>query len=185
MSLDNHLVPNHRASNMSSVVIEFEGFQLKPHIFVIKELAYFDVDRDYHGRWSFLPPHPWKQLSPKDKKKFSWVTRYCHGLRWECGDLPYTALPLILSFLFVSYSDIYVKGLEKSKFLENLSGKKILDLNDFKCPKVGSLKHSTLICNDHIHDFKHCALSKAAAYGSFIKEGVISNRCHLSSECQP
>lgn len=168
----------------SSLVIEFEGFHLKPHIFIIKELAYFDVERGYHGRWSFLPPHPWYMLTKKEKRKFSWTTRRCHGLSWESGDLPYTALPLIVSFLFLSYSDIYVKGLEKSKFLENLSGKKILDLNNFKCPKVENLKFSTLHCPDHIVDFKHCALAKATAYGSFIKEGLNSSPCHSDSECQ-
>lgn len=160
---------------MSSVVIEFEGFQFKPHVFIVKELAFYDVNRGFHGRWSFLPPFPWEQLSKKNRKTFSWLTRYCHELDWESGDLPYTSLPLILTFLFVSYKDIYIKGLEKSKFFENLSGRKILDLNDFMCPKMDTLKCATLDCPDHASHFNHCALAKAAAYGSFIKGGPSSS----------
>lgn len=160
---------------MSSVIIEFEGFQLQPDSFIVKELAFFDVKYGYHGRWSFLAPHPWEQLSAKHRKTFSWLTHHCHGIQWDYGDLPYSALQLILTSLFVSYTDIYSKGLEKCKFLEKLCGRKILDLNDFKCPKIYDLKvKSILNCPSHESHFQHCALAKAAAYGSFIKEQFFS-----------
>lgn len=160
---------------MSSVVIEFEGFQLQPHVFIVKELAFFDVKYDFHSRWSFLPPYPWEQLSKKHKKTFSWLTRYCHRMQWDSGDLPYSALQYILTSLFVSYTSIYSKGLEKCRFIEKLCGRKIIDLNDFKCPKVNEINAEVSVnCPTHLPHFHHCALAKSALYGSFIKERLSS-----------
>lgn len=160
---------------MSSVVIELEGFQLRPDVFVIKELAFCDVQYGYHSRWSFLPPHPWELLSSKHKKTFSWLTRHGHRMQWDSGDLPYASLQYILTSLFVSYTHIYSKGLEKCKFIQNLCGRNILDLNDFKCPKVHEIQEVMMLsCPNHSPPFHHCALRKAVSYANFIKESLSS-----------
>lgn len=166
----NHYISERLIVNMSSVVIEFEGFQVKTNDFVIKELAFYVVDHGYHARWSFLPPYPWEQLTVKNRKSYAWLTRYCHGLRWDSGELPYSALERIVSSLFISYKTIYTKGLEKTKFLEKISKRKIFNLNDFGCPKIDSLKRTVLNCPSHKSHFKHCALLKAFSYGEYIKE---------------
>lgn len=159
---------------MSSIVIEFEGFQFQTDSSVIKELAFHSVDYGHHGCWTFLPPLPWGQLSNKNRKTFSWMTRYCHGLRWESGEISYTFLSLILTFLLSSHSNIYTKGLEKKNFLEKLSGRKVFDLNEFDCPKISTFEKSPLKCPSHKQSFKHCAVFKAYSYSSFIKEKVFS-----------
>lgn len=165
-----HLTRERLMVNMSSVVIEFEGFQVNTNDFVVKELAFYSVDFGYHGLWSFLPPHSWEQLSPKERKTFAWLTRNLHGLRWDSGDLPFSYLEPILSSLFISYETIYSKGLEKVKFLEYLSGQKIFNLDDFNCPKISFFHTSTVKCPNHKTHFKHCALTKAFTYGEYIKE---------------
>ena len=147
---------------MSSVVVELEGFQLSPYDFIVKELAFYVVGYDYHGCWTFLPPFPWKELSDKNKKTAAWLTRHCHSLRWENGDLPYSSLELILTSLLTSYNTIYTKGLEKTVFLERKTGRKILNLNDLNCPKVTSLESLPVKCPIHMPHFKHCALVKAS-----------------------
>ena len=166
-SLGNHFGVSARAGNMSAVVLDFQGFQLQPHTFVVKELAFFDMNYGYHARWSFQPPHAWEKLSRKRQKTYAWVIRNCHSMPWESGDLPYTDLRPILISLFTAYSQIYVKGLEKVKFLEKLSGKIILDLNDMQCPKVDTLPIPNMACADHSPNFKFCALNKAAAFAHF------------------
>lgn len=170
MSPVSHSALSSRTSNMSAVVIEFEGFQLQPNSFVIKELAFYSVKYGYHGRWCFLPPFAWEQLSAKKRKTNAWLIRYCHGLRWESGELPYSALQTILLSICISYTDIYVKGLEKTIFLEHLLGRKVLDLNDFNCPKMKDLESKEVCCPVHSTPFKHCALAKATAYASFINK---------------
>lgn len=162
---------------MSSVVVEFEGFQVNKHEFIIKELAFYAVEHEYHSRWTFLPPYSCEKLSDKHRKTFAWLTRYCHGLQWEGGgELPFSALQLILSSLFISYKTIYTKGLEKTKFLEKMSGRKIFNLNDFNCPKLGDLESLIVKCPDHASYFNQCALRKAHAYGMFIRENLCPTR---------
>ena len=160
---------------MSSAVVEFEGFQINANDYVIKELAFYAVDHGYHARWSFLPPYPWEQLSLKKRKTFSWLTRHLHGLRWNNGELAYSALEPILLSLFISFKTVFTKGLEKTKYLERLSGREILNLNDFGCPKIVSLNVSNVICPSHTFSFKHCALTKAVSYGMYIKDRLATS----------
>lgn len=153
---------------MSAVVIDFQGFQLAPHSFVVKELAFYDIHHDYHGRWSFQPPYAWEKLSARKQKTYTWIIRNVHGMSWESGDLPYTALRRILMFLFEAYDTIYVKGLEKVKFLQKLSPSNITNLNDMKCPKIQNLRIPTVKCPFHKPQFHYCALNKVAAFSSFV-----------------
>ena len=173
MSFVNHKHSSSATVNMFSVVVEFEGFQLNPYDFIIKELAFYVVDYGYHWLWNFLPPFPWNELSAKNKKTAAWLTRNCHGLRWESGDLPYSSLEFILTSLLTSYNTIYTKGLEKTVFLERKTGRKILNLNDLNCPKVTSLESLPVKCPIHMPHFKHCALVKASFYAMYIKETTI------------
>ena len=170
MNFVNHKHSISAAVNMCSVVVEFEGFQLNPYDFIIKELAFYVIDYGYHARWNFLPPFPWSELSAKNKKMAAWLTRNFHGLRWESGDLPYSSCELILTSLLTSYKVIYTKGLEKTIFLERKSGRKIFNLDDLNCPKVTSLGSLQVKCPVHMLHFKHCALVKASFYALYIKE---------------
>lgn len=153
---------------MSAVVIDFQGFQLAPHSFVVKEFAFYDVQYDFHGRWSFQPPHSWEKLSSRKQKTYEWVIRNVHGMSWESGDLPYGLFRRIMMFLFASYHTIYVKGLEKVKFLQKFSQSNIIDLNDMKCPKIQNLRIPAVKCPFHNPQSHYCALNKAAAFSSFI-----------------
>ena len=175
MNLVKHKKLSSATENMSSDVVEFEGFQLSVRNFIIKELAFYVIGYDYHGCWSFLPPFPRKKLSVKNKKTTAWLTRHCHGLHWESGELPYSSLDLILTSLFASYNTIYTKGLEKTNFLEKKTGRKVLHLNDIHCPKVNFLESSQVNCPVHMPNFRHCALVKTSSYAMYIKETVCSS----------
>lgn len=155
---------------MSAVVIDFQGFQLAPHSFVVKELAFYDIHHDYHGRWSFQPPHSWEKLSLRKQKSYAWVTRNIHGMSWQSGDLPYIALSRLLIFLFTSYETIYVKGLEKAKFLQKFCQLNIIDLNDMRCPKIQNLQIPAVKCTFHTPKSHYCALNKVAAFASFVSK---------------
>ena len=155
---------------MSSIVVEFEGFQVHTYDFIIKEMAFYSVDLGYHSRWSFLPPCPCEELPIKKRKKFSWLPRNYHGLSWNCGELPYSTLELVLSSLFSSNKNIYTKGLEKTKFLEKKSGRRVFNLDDVNCPKFILLEGLPAKCPMHSKHFKHCALAKASVFAKYIKD---------------
>ncbi|GFY02553.1 uncharacterized protein TNCV_3504331 [Trichonephila clavipes] len=62
----------------------------------------------------------------------------------------------------------YSWGLEKKKFFHFLTGRKILNLDDFECPKVNDLPSSDVMCPFSHENFNHCAVYKARVYGKFL-----------------
>lgn len=154
-----------------SVVLDFEGFQLKQGKFIVKEMAAYAVnDPSYRGRWLFQPPHSFQQLPEKNQRSFSWVSRNIHHLSWSSGQLPYTDLEFILRVNFRLFKKIYVKGLEKKNFLEKISKREIINLDDLDCPPMRDLPPVDVFCPYmHIKNFDHCSVQKAAAFGRFLE----------------
>lgn len=171
----------------SPIVLDFEGFQVKPQSYIIKELAFYSLNDGYHNCWAFGPPHPWKYLTPSQKKSFHWVIRNRHGMEWNSGILPYSKLRLILEYLSTIYPTIYVKGVEKIKFLQALLNREILSVN---CPEIKKLNVDNFSVNCCFHPTKSdcCALLKAATYATYIKHHlqpkyIISIHDVLSEGC--
>lgn len=166
-------------------VIDFEGFLLRPGCFVIKELAFQGLDDGFFGHWIFLPPIPWESLNSRQKATFTWLTKNLHKIPWNSGEIPYVQFQKILFSLTRTYSEIFVKGLEKKVFLEKLMGCVIHNLEDVSCPKVDDLPLQNITCFFHAHQFEHCALVKAVAFGRYINSCEKKNIHHLCSTCQP
>lgn len=169
---------------MSAVVLDFEGFHLQPHGFIVKEIAFCNVTNGDHGCWTFKPPHSWDLLPANEERSFSWAIRNLHGLSWDSGKLPYCALRPILMSISVCYTHVYIKGLQKAKFLETLLGRPICNLEDLECPKIQHLPVPTVSCDVHASGFYHCALVKACAFAVYIKERTPINFIHLFPECR-
>lgn len=164
-------------------VVDFEGFHLAPRRFIVKELAYCDIrDPAVYECWSFQPPHAFERLHRKKQLTYSWISRNLHGYRWEDGELPYAKLREIFLSIFNKYSKIYVKGLEKTKFVEYLSGKTCFNLDDANCPKISDLSFS---CGFHHASQYRCAQTKAVAYANFVYKSTSGDGAgHLTAECQ-
>lgn len=153
-----------------SVIIDFEGFQLPSGYFVVKELAFIAVKGHYlSGMCTFQPPFPMEELPFKLQVQYQWISRNLHQMDWNEGEQPYSKLREILTFLFDLFPDLYVKGLQKRKFLEFLSGRRCFDLEDFDCPKMEHLIPTRSNCPLHEADFKHCAWAKVHAFEKFLK----------------
>lgn len=156
---------------MSVLVIDFEGFQLPSGNYIVKELAFHAVKGNpLTGVCTFQSPFPFEDLTIREKIQYSWIARNIHRIDWNQGELPYFKFRTILMFLCDMFSNIYVKGLEKKKFLEFLTGRVCHNLEDLGCPKVNELLPTLSSCTVHSTDFKHCALVKAKAFGRFLQE---------------
>lgn len=147
-----------------SLVIDFEGFQFSSSYFIVKELAFY-AGPHFSGAVTFQPPFPVDNLSVQQKRTCAWVTRNLHHIDWHEGQLPYFYFKTVLCFLFQLFPRIYVKGLQKKKFLEFLSGRECFDLEELNCPKNVS---AHVMCLVHISNFQHCALAKVTTYGTFL-----------------
>ncbi|GBO01480.1 hypothetical protein AVEN_218218-1 [Araneus ventricosus] len=156
---------------MASAVLDFEGFQLSPGRFIVKELAVCAVNDDtFRGRWLFKSPHSYESLDRKKQNTYSWITKFLHHIEWNDGELPYDTFHCVLTVIFETFPYIYVKGLEKKKFLEFLTGRDILNLDDFECPKVRDLPFFGVLCPFmHGKSFQHCAVYKAKAFAKHLE----------------
>ncbi|GBO40947.1 hypothetical protein AVEN_92664-1 [Araneus ventricosus] len=156
---------------MASAVLDFEGFQLSPGRFIVKELAVCAVNDDtFCGRWMFKSPHSFESLDRKKQNTYSWITKFLHHIEWGDGELPYDTFHCVLTVIFETFPYIYVKGPEKKKFLEFLTGRDILNLDDFECPKVKDLPSFDVLCPYmHGKSFSHCAVYKVKAFAKHLE----------------
>ncbi|GBM37871.1 hypothetical protein AVEN_193389-1 [Araneus ventricosus] len=103
---------------MASAVFGFEGFQLSPGRFVVKEMAMCAVNDDtFCGQWLFKSAHSFKNLDRKKQNTYSWTTKFLHQIEWNDGELSYVAFKCVSTVIFETFPYIYVKGLGKKEIL--------------------------------------------------------------------
>ena len=154
------------------VVLDFEGFRHKKSGFIIKELA---VSTEiYCDTVSFLPPTSFNILSSIERRSYSWVSKYLHGLNCESGDYPYCYLQQIFDSIALRFplATFYAKGTEKTETIQKLLKKDVINLEILLCPKIENLKffHEASICTLHVLSCpkrqrnQHCARKKATLF---------------------
>lgn len=123
------------------LVMDVEGFKSSANTFIFKEVSISNVIGTTVDTYLFKPPFPWGGLQVRYKSENSWLTRNYHGLSWESGSVPYTAVSLTLQPFLQAASVIYVKGLEKRKWLqENFPKTDFINIEDIGCPSLSKLQ---------------------------------------------
>ena len=115
------LVENSYSSSSSSkmkYIVDVQGFKITLNEFVFKEVAFVPLEEDpTPSDFLFKPPYAWDKLLDKNKSENRWLEQNFHGLMWRSGNIPYDELKNTLSGVLFG-AEIYVKGLEKSKWLK-------------------------------------------------------------------
>jgi len=119
-------------------ICDLQGFFDNNNQFVLKEFCICDLDGTVSYHCLFQPPYPWDSLSHKVQNTNKYCSRNLHGLNWESGVLNYDDLTKTLRSATSKYKMIFVKGLDKKKFLDDKIDCYILDLGD--CFVTQSLK---------------------------------------------
>lgn len=73
----------------------------------------------------------------------AWLTDHHHGIPWNTPETtPYDDIERIFDDLLCAVNCVYVKGLEKKKWLEALikNDATVVNLEDWGCPKLADLK---------------------------------------------
>ena len=101
-------------------ILDIQGFKTSTNDFIVKEVAFAPVEEDVEPTvFLFKPPYPWTFSNKKGPT--AWLEQNYHGLSWNSGSIPYEEVEKILRSIFPTNSaDIYVKGLEKTKWLQKL-----------------------------------------------------------------
>ena len=120
-------------------IVDVQGFKRPFNAFTFKEIAITEVTDDVMPVvYLFDPPYQWTSLPKKFQCENSWLTRNYHGLHWEAGEIPYADVQEVVRHKFRHASKVYVKGLEKKKWIESFVPY-VYNLEDFGCPSLKNL----------------------------------------------
>ena len=92
-----------------------------------------------------------------------------NGLNWDDGHIPYRQLETVLSESVAGFAHIYSYGVSKCKFLKELLGRHVMNLEDFGCPdhtKLKSRYNCILPC--HSYNDISCATRNAHSFYKWL-----------------
>lgn len=144
------------------------------------------------------PPFDRDYLSQEKLRETAWLTKNCHGLEWDQGDIWYHVLEDLLRKCIARRPAVYVKGREKKEFIRqhfitDPSVTSVIDLSDMGCGSLGAttnlLSTNTIRCGQHKRIKSRCALSNCLVLRSWLflsSTNVIEeeeNECNSLCSC--
>ena len=106
---------------MNCYIVDCQGFTTSLHSFVFKEVVILPVKIGTDPTvFHFKSPHAWNDLSNNFQVSNHWIARNFHGISWESGKIPYELLREKMEEALRDADKIYVKGLEKKRWIEKL-----------------------------------------------------------------
>ena len=154
---------------MMDFVVDIQGFRDVNRHFLPKEVAVIALQELIVGHWIVGPPCNFLQLPPDIKTTNSYCTVHVHGIQWFEGEVSLRRLRHHLYKVVKKARNIYVRGDDKRRYLENVLGRCVINLEEWKSPtfnKLAAVFPNSLVCASHIE--KHienkkdfCALFKA------------------------
>lgn len=148
------------------------------NVHVPKEVALLSLNDDFIGHWIVSPPYPGKKLPISVKTTNKWLSHYKHGLEWEDGYITKPSLTAHLREISKKFENIYVRGQEKKKILENIVFNGIIDIaeenHDEEQSSFSELPWSTTSCIFHATKLDpvntySCALNRATRLKNWLK----------------
>lgn len=148
-------------------IVEVEGFQIFKD-FYVKELAFYNPSTCNTWLGLFKAPFDKGILKKKGLKCIDYCIENFHGLRWEQGDFPYSAIYPIISH-FAHNAILYTKGLDKCRWIQQFTTAPVINLEQLGCPPAQELPHASL-CQHHNTYHKTCALDKSVRLGKYLSQ---------------
>jgi len=162
----------------SSVVLDIQCFNDNTNEFIVKEASVVDVATGTLLLHHIVKPPFDRAFLTDDKLRESyWLTKHCHGLDWNQGDIPYHVLIDKLMCCLAQRSIVYVKGLKKKQFVTNTllptsSTVTVVDLGDIGCSSLFTINNLLSInqtrCGHHKCVKNRCALSNVTLLRSWL-----------------
>lgn len=176
------------------VIVDLQGFKRPSNVFVLKELAIVKEGVILPISYIFKPPKTchWDDLPSKYKRQNTWLTQFHHGIDWKSGSEDYENILSILTTHLKKADDIYVKGDDKKKWLEELlhpfaDQYNITNIEDLECPCLYELKREYQ-CAHHTSKASYsCAVDNVKMLADWMSttsfgEGSIEQSIQLYSE---
>lgn len=143
-------------------VIDVLGFKKPYDEIILKEVAIVAIQEDTAPTvFMFKSPIDWNYLPPQYKSENLWLKMNYHGIPWHSGEIPYEDMEETVALHLKDASKIYVKGLEKMKWLKKILTN-MCNIEDLGCPSLKKLPYSMQppCC---IHATNYCKKPECAA----------------------
>jgi hypothetical protein len=154
-----------------SVIIDFEGFLLNQHHFIVKEFAFYNLTTNERMCYFFQSPKLY--LNESQTRVVIWLTKNIHGIEWNYGSTEFDYIYKIIHRITrIANTVIYVKGEDKKRYITELCGnkKKVVNLETIGCPKFEHLYYPQNLCGLPRHiETNHCALKKVVALATWYR----------------
>ena len=144
------------------LIVDYEGYKIDKNKFIIKEFTLINlkINKTYH--YFVRSPFIIKNNHTE------WVYNNIHHIPFNYGS---TSFKKIITLLKTN-ENIYVKGLEKTKFIKSISkSPNVINLEEVQCPKY--IEKNTINCsftNHNKSNFNHCSLKKATFFKNWLLE---------------
>lgn len=178
----NHRCSRSRNNNNSAVILDIQCFKDNDNDYLIKEVCVLEVVSGILLLHHIAkPPFDRDFLTEEKLRESYWLTKRCHGLEWEHGDIPYFVLVDKLRACLNGRSTIYVKGLEKKEYVKRYlvteptaaTTTTVVDMSDLGCRSLASttnlLSATVLRCGQHKRGSKsRCALANCSVLRGWL-----------------
>ena len=141
--------------------------------YIVKELAILDDDLKL-SHYIFAPPYSYSALSKGAKKQVSWMRHNYGSPCWNSGYIPYEHAKHIIQSELVNSGAIYVKGLEKKKWLEKFNIFAI-NMEDMDCKLKIKKLYKGPKCRQHENIESVCALRNVFNFKEWLENNICKN----------
>ena len=155
---------------MSRFVIDFQAYNYD-RSYIIKELCIINLDTNHVLHFLARPPFDRSVLSSDEEKRVSWLENYFHKIKWEDGADEYSDVFASLRQCVRNAKILYVKGRERALFIQHVTGKFTMDLDQLDCPPASSLPALNSCCHYYTHSnspHSKCALYQALKFKDWL-----------------
>lgn len=166
-------------SQMSNknVIIDVQGYKDWGNNFIVKEIAVLYNENEYQ-RFLIKPPYDFSYLTEGERKQVLWLQSYKHGLRWNEGVNRYASVRTFLIENIDSHTNVYVKGVEKKKWITSLLGREdgVNNVEEIGCDSLDYLRKyypTNRRCTSTSHSGV-CALENVYLISNFLKNKAMS-----------
>lgn len=127
---------------MIEYIIDFQAFKSTNNTYILKELAVISVHSTSVAHCIVKPPYSVDVLSEKKKREVKWLAEKFHGILWEDGYISQEDAIRLLKDFTKDADNLLIKGSERKKFVERVTGKQTQDLDLLECPVAKKLSDS-------------------------------------------
>lgn len=161
-------------------VIEIQGLRDKNNHFLPKEVAVLSLQGNVVAHWTIASSHPYSEL-PKDiRASNDFISSRVTGLHWFDGDISLQKLQLHFYNIARVASKIYVKGGEKTRYVQSLMSRHVHNTDEYQpiafseLEKLNDIQHSCLFhaLRPDAYISKHCALHRAQLLRAWLRSLV-------------